>query len=123
MTGSENMNKRAVGTKYEKAAGAYLETQGYQILEYNFRNRWGEIDIVAREGRCFVFVEVKYRKDGRSGSALEAVTVRKQKTICRVAAYYLLQHGLTMEYPCRFDVVAVENGQIRLIKNAFFYTK
>lgn len=115
------MNKRAVGTAYEKAAGAYLETQGYQILEYNFRNRWGEIDIVAREGRCFVFVEVKYRKDGRAGSALEAVTFQKQKKISRVAAYYLLSHGLSLEIPCRFDVVAVEGEQMRLIQNAFSY--
>lgn len=117
------MNKRAVGTAYEKAAGAYLETQGYRILEYNFRDRWGEIDIVARDGRCFVFVEVKYRKDGRSGSPLEAVTFKKQRIICRTARYYLLTHHLSMDTPCRFDVVAIEGGQIQLVKNAFSYVE
>lgn len=117
------MNKRAIGTAYEKTAGAYLEKQGYRILEYNFRNRWGEIDIVARDGRCFVFVEVKYRRDHRSGSPLEAVNFRKQRTICRVARYYLLTHRLSMDTPCRFDVVAIEGTKIELVKNAFPYVE
>ena len=115
------MNKRAIGTEYEKTAGAYLETLGYKILEYNFRDRRGEIDIVARDGRCFVFVEVKYRKDGCSGFPLEAVDLRKQRTICRTARYYLLKHRLNMDTPCRFDVVSIEGEKIEVIKNAFFY--
>ena len=59
------MNKREVGASHEKLAGAYLETQGYLILEYNFRSRRSEIDIVARDGEYLVFVEVKYRADER----------------------------------------------------------
>lgn len=115
------MNKRAVGTAYERTAGIYLETKGYRILEYNFRNRRGEIDIVARDGSCLVFVEVKYRKDKRAGDPLEAVDPKKQRSICRTAAYYLLIHHFTMDTPCRFDVVAVEGEEIRLVKNAFPY--
>lgn len=117
------MNKRAVGTAYEKAAGVYLETQGYRILEYNFRNRRGEIDIVARDGRCLVFVEVKYRKDDRAGNPLEAVDYRKQRSICRTARYYLMAHHLGMDTPCRFDVVAVEGKKIRIVKDAFPYVE
>ena len=52
-----------MGTAYEKLAGAYLEQQGYEILEYNYRCRMGEIDIVARQGGYLVFVEVKYRAE------------------------------------------------------------
>ena len=115
------MNKRAVGSAYEKAAGVYLETQGYQILEYNFRNRQGEIDIVARDGRCLVFAEVKYRKDERSGDPLEAVNLKKQRSICRTARYYLMTHHMGMDTPCRFDVVAVVGKRIRIVKNAFSF--
>ena len=67
----------------ERKAGAYLEGLGYEILEYNFRGRGGEIDIVARENRYLIFVEVKYRRNEKTGSPLEAVDDRKQRRICR----------------------------------------
>ena len=72
-----------MGTAYEKLAGAYLEQQGYEILEYNYRCRMGEIDIVARQGGYLVFVEVKYRADNAAGNPLEAVTSAKQRTISK----------------------------------------
>ena len=77
-----------MGTAYEKLAGAYLEQQGYEILEYNYRCRMGEIDIVARQGGYLVFVEVKYRSGDEKGNAAEAVRTANQRTICRVAVYY-----------------------------------
>ena len=79
-----------MGTAYEKLAGVYLEQQGYEILEYNYRCRIGEIDIVARQGGYLVFVEVKYRADNAAGNPLEAVTAAKQRTISKVASYYCL---------------------------------
>ena len=90
-----------MGTAYEKLAGAYLEQQGYAILEYNYRCRMGEIDIVARQGGYLVFVEVKYRS--------------------KVASYYCLTHGYGTFTPCRFDVAAVLGEQIKVIQNAFDY--
>ena len=57
------MNRRKVGAEYERYAAHFLEKQGYQIIEYNYCCRLGEIDIVARDGRYLVFVEVKYRSD------------------------------------------------------------
>ena len=101
-----------MGTAYEKLAGAYLEQQGYEILEYNYRCRMGEIDIVARQGGYLVFVEVKYRADS---------TVGKQRTISKVASYYCLTHGYGTFTPCRFDVAAVLGEQIKVIQNAFDY--
>ena len=54
-------NQREKGAYWEQKAGAYLESIGYEILEYNFRCRMGEIDIIARDGDYLVFCEVKYR--------------------------------------------------------------
>ncbi len=115
------MDKRAVGTAYEKLAGAYLEQQGYRVIEYNFHCRSGEIDVIARDGEYLVFVEVKYRRTAASGDPLEAVDLRKQRRISRAAAYYCLTHGYGESMPCRFDVAAVRGGQICVVKNAFEY--
>lgn len=115
------MNKRAVGTAYEKLAGEYLKQQGYEILEYNFRCRIGEIDMIAKDGAYLVFVEVKYRSSGKSGNPLEAVNQRKQRVISKVASYYCLTHGYPDTKPCRFDVVAISGEEYTLIKNAFEY--
>jgi len=115
------MNRRAVGTAYEKLAGNYLKQQGYEILEYNFRCRMGEIDIIARDGEYLVFTEVKYRSSSRTGSPLEAVDIRKQRVISKVASYYCLTHGYGEGKPCRFDVVAIKGEEYTLIKNAFEY--
>ena len=103
----------------ERKAGAYLEGLGYEILEYNFRGRGGEIDIVARENRYLIFVEVKYRRNEKTGSPLEAVDDRKQRRICRAASSYLARHGLRTDQGCRFVVVAITGEKIRLVKNAF----
>ena len=59
------MNKRQTGTDYESLAAKYLVEQGFTIIEKNYRNRTGEIDIIARDGEYICFVEVKYRKDDR----------------------------------------------------------
>lgn len=124
-------NKRATGTLYEKKAGEYLKNCGYEILEYNYRCPFGEIDIIARDGEYLVFCEVKYRSSLKKGSPLEAVTPKKQRTISKCALYYMAGKGMP-DIPCRFDVAAItgaggeRNGncgteQIELIQNAFDY--
>ena len=115
------MNNRAIGTDYETRACEFLETQGFSVLERNFRCRQGEIDIIARDGTYLVFVEVKYRKTAGSGSPLSAVDFRKQKKISRVALYYLTKNGLPETTSCRFDVVGISPKETVLIKNAFEY--
>ena len=70
-------NKRAVGSRYEEETAAFLQKNGYRILEKNFRDRRGEIDLIAKDGRTLVFVEVKYRKNARNGYPEEAVDTRK----------------------------------------------
>lgn len=112
-------NRRQKGTVYEKKAQEYLVEKGYQILECNFRNRSGEIDIVAKDGEYLCFIEVKYRTSSTFGSPLEAVDFRKQNQIRRTAQYYLMKHRLSEWTPCRFDVIAFEGEEIMHLENAF----
>ena len=111
-------NNREVGQKYEEKAVAYLKSQGYEIVECNFRCRQGEIDIIAKEDGYLVFCEVKYRRTKKAGEPAEAITPAKMRKISQTATYYLYRHGL-QDTPCRFDVLAIEGTRIRLIKNAF----
>lgn len=112
-------NKREIGSRYEAMAAAYLEARGYEILERNYRDRFGEIDLIARDGKCLVFLEVKYRKDLKKGDPLEAVDYRKQQRIRNTARRYLYCRHSGQEPPCRFDVVAILGREIRLIQDAF----
>jgi putative endonuclease len=110
------------GQRAEAMAVRYLKKCGYKILERNYRNRNGEIDIIAREGETLVFVEVKARSSERFGSAKAAVTAHKQRQVSKVALGYLkmtAQSGVK----ARFDVVTVNRREgrhaIHLIRNAF----
>lgn len=115
------INRRQIGTKEEALAAAFLEKQGYQILERNFRCRLGEIDLIARDGSALVFIEVKYRRNAAFGSPAEAVNRKKQQTICRVADYYRMIHRISEYQPCRFDVAAIQGTAIEVIQDAFPY--
>lgn len=114
-------NKREIGGWYEEQAAAYLESKGLQILEFNYRFRAGEIDLIARDGEYLVFVEVKYRSTQESGSALCAVGRDKQKVISKTAKHYLTVRRRSIDVPCRFDVVGIDGNKIQWIKNAFDY--
>lgn len=111
-----------LGEKGEKEACRWLKKQGYRILERNYRCKVGEIDIIARDEDILSFVEVKTRSSTQFGSPFEAVDLRKQKQISRVALDYLASHRVDA-VAIRFDVIAVSRGQIgfqcKLIKNAF----
>ena len=115
------VNKRALGSEKEQVAAALLEQQGYQILRMNYRCKTGEVDLIAQHGEYLVFVEVKYRKNDRSGSPEESVTPSKQRKISKVCAWYLRENHLSLDTPCRFDVVAVSQEEVRIYQNAFPY--
>ena len=112
-------NRREVGREFEDAAAAYLENNGYVILERNYRDPMGEIDIIAKDGRELVFVEVKYRRNLEKGDPAEAVHFLKQRKIRNAAKGYLYRRRLGDCIPSRFDVVAILGQEIRLIKDAF----
>jgi putative endonuclease len=97
---------RLFGDRGERAAEKFLRRLGYKIVARNVRNRLGEIDILALDGRTLVFVEVKTRKSDAAGNPAEAVTEAKQKQLVRAASAYLTSQGLHGQ-PVRFDVVTV----------------
>lgn len=115
----------AFGKAAEDLAVEYLKTQGYKILERNFKNKFGEIDIIAQQVDVICFVEVKARHSGDFGVPQEAVSICKQRQICRVAVSYLKRYKL-LEHSARFDVLAflyVNNQpKVSLITNAFELT-
>lgn len=113
------MNKRSTGTVAETRAATYLSEKGVRIVERNFRNRHGEIDMIGYHEGYLVFFEVKYRSSNRSGTPESAVGFYKQKQICQVAAFYRCVHKIPLNTPIRYDVVAMEKMEIRWYKNAF----
>jgi len=113
-------NKRSVGQEGERTGGAFLERQGYRILDRNVRTPFGEIDLVAREGGQIVFVEVKLRRSTAFGRPEEAVNRRKQERIVKSSLYYLKSRSLRSA-DIRFDVLALGPGpdEVALIRSAF----
>lgn len=113
-------NKRTLGSRWEEEAAAFLTRQGYEILERNFFCRQGEIDLIAREKNVLVFVEVKYRRNAKSGDPAEAVHAKKQRHLQAAARYYLFCHGYPEETACRFDVVGILGEKLTLYRDAFW---
>lgn len=111
--------KGAVG---EEVAVTFLKKNGYQILEQNYYYNHGEIDIVAKEGKTLVFVEVKSRRSRTFGEPEESVTPKKQELIRRTAEGYVLEKNVG-EMDCRFDVVSIvmDNGTVdsKIFKDCF----
>lgn len=116
------MNKRHIGGIKEQLAAKYLQDKGLHILETNYRNRFGEIDIIAKDNDTIVFIEVKYRKTASTGHPEEAVNYKKIKTICKVSDYYRITKKLSLNTPIRYDVIAIEGDKLRWHINAFSYT-
>ena len=116
--------RRTTGSRGEEEAARFLTRSGYAILDKNIRTRAGEIDLVAKEGKTLVFVEVKTRRDAEGDPPQAAVNTRKQNRLGKLALGYLKLKRLR-QTPCRFDVVSVifndEGGvkAIRHIPNAF----
>jgi len=106
----------------EAIAVEHLKKHGYRILEQNYRTKFGEIDIIAKDKGAIVFIEVKARRSYRFGNPKWAITPKKQRKISMVALYYLKATKLR-DVRARFDVVAIHPIQgdqsIEIIKNAF----
>lgn len=97
---------RTLGGAGEEAAEAYLENLGYIVVARGERDRLGELDLVAVDGRTVVFVEVKTRRSHDAGHPVEAVAPAKQRRMARLATNFLKRHQL-LDCAARFDVVAV----------------
>jgi len=112
------MNSKEKGAAAEGLAARYLQNRGYQIIERNWVTKFGELDIVARDGDTTVFVEVKAGYNPFHGLPRENVNKAKQKKLILLATQYIKQNRLS-NAPARFDVVEVLEGDITHIKNAF----
>lgn len=117
MTGESRTHAR--GRLGEVRAEQLLVDKGYGILARNVAADGAEIDLIAQDGACIVFVEVKTRT-GSFSLGREAVTPAKQKRICRGAMYYLMRNGL-MNRQARFDVIEIQGERVTHIVNAFPY--
>ncbi len=115
------MQTNIYGKRSEIIASDYLIKKGYKILAVNYKNKIGEIDIIAKDGDFTVFAEVKARMSSRFGHPFEAINKRKQQKIYKIASIYLMKNNL-MDTPVRFDAISIlgfENPEIEHIENAF----
>lgn len=120
---SVKSGNRSLGGTGESIAVTFLRGIGFSIVECNFRSVCGEIDIIARDGRAIVFVEVKCRKNDNYGPPQLAVTPFKQRQISKAALVWLSKKRL-YDQEARFDVVAImlrehDLPEIEHIRNAF----
>ena len=97
---------RLFGNQGERMAARYLRKQGFKVIARQYRSPLGELDLVALDGPCVVFVEVKTRRSRDAGHPVEAVDRHKQTQLTRVALAFLKQKRL-LEQPARFDIVAI----------------
>lgn len=110
------MNPR--GELAETLAADFLLGQGLRITGRNYRCRYGEIDLIAREGMTVVFVEVRSRANETYGGAAASINTAKREKLIKTARHYLA--GITPLPPCRFDAVLLtgEPPRIEWIRNA-----
>lgn len=115
-------NNLELGRKGEELAANHLSGKGYKILERNWRRGRNEIDIIARDGKYVVIVEVKTRESNTFGEPEMSVTREKQKALVRAANSYILYKDLHDEV--RFDIVSIIIGKgkeaINHIEDAFY---
>ena len=110
--------RRKLGVDGEDRAAAWYEARGYEVVARNWRCRDGELDLVVRSGRRYVFCEVKARSSLAFGSPLEAVTALKRRRIRLLASRWLGEAGVRPQ-EIRFDVVGILDGELEVVERAF----
>lgn len=109
------MHNQLIGKRGEKIAKEYLKKNGYKIITTNYYTKFGEIDIIAEEKDTLVFIEVKTRTNKKYGEAIEAINYKKQKSILKVAEYYISKHKM-YDKNIRIDAVEVLISDKILVK-------
>lgn len=111
------MNRRKTGTAYERIAADYLKKRGIFIREINYKISRGEVDLIGEDKETIIFIEVKYRKTASYGYPWEAVSINKQKRICKVARQYCYSKKIKKQV--RYDIVSICGDEILWFQNAF----
>jgi putative endonuclease len=102
------MKPGVIGARFEQRALDCLERAGLERVERNYRTRFGELDLVMRDGDTLVFVEVRYRRHAQFGGGAASVGAAKRERLARAAQGFLQAHPRLASMPCRFDVVAFD---------------
>jgi len=114
---------RIIGDVFEQRACAELERAGLKLITRGYSTRFGELDLIMRDGDTIVFVEVRYRKHSAYGDAAESVTPSKRAKLIRAAEIWLAETPKNSNAACRFDVVtydgASENARFSWLRDAF----
>lgn len=106
------MSTTDTGRQAEVAVAEYLKSIGYKVLEHNWRTRWCEIDVIAKEGDTVFFVEVKYRRSSRQGDGLEYITPKKFDQMTFAAELWVSNHNWQGEYCVAAAAVAGDNFMV-----------
>jgi putative endonuclease len=117
---SQKTTRKVTGDDAEALAEKHLLQSGLTLVTRNYRCRFGEIDLIMREGDALVFVEVRFRASNDFGGAIESIHVAKQRRLIATAEHYL--SGLKQTPPCRFDAILVnkmDHSHVEWIRNAF----
>jgi len=109
MTAATRAGARRRGEEAEALAARFLASQGLEVVARNYRTRFGEIDLVAREGDTLVFVEVRARSWAAFGGAAASIDAAKRRRIVAAARHFLAR--LRAEPPCRFDVLTFQGSR------------
>ncbi len=112
------MNTRVIGSLQEELAISYLEENGFEILERNFKCKLGEIDVIAKKDNIIRFIEIKYRTGNIAGGAFYAINQRKLLKISKIAEFYIMIHNLN-DSMFSIDALIIENKNITYLENVF----
>ena len=111
-----SLSPQDIGRIGERLARSHLEAQGYRIVQVNYRCRWGEVDLIARDGLTWVFVEVRTRRSGRFGEPEESVTASKAQRLTLTAQDFLSQQPADeAALDWRIDLVAIRLAGSRVV--------
>ncbi|BCM25904.1 YraN family protein [Methyloradius palustris] len=114
--------QETAGSQAEKLAAVYLQEQGLKLVTSNYHCRFGEIDLIMRDDKTLIFVEVRLRSSTLFGGAAYSINASKQKKLIITAEHYLQQHTAVAKLACRFDTILMDKTSaqnMQWIQNAF----
>ncbi len=118
------ISKRDTGDFFEEQACRHLRQQGLTLEAKNINFRFGEVDLIMRDKKQLVFIEVRFRHSNKFGGSAASVNKSKQAKLIKTAQMYLLKHYKNQPPSCRFDVVAFEGSKDQFTtqwyQNAFY---
>ena len=114
------LTSKQTGDAWESTARDWLQSKGLHFIAANVRERGGEIDLIMRDGKTTVFIEVRYRRSAAFGGAAASVTHSKQRKVLQAARLWLARHNGSFDtVDCRFDVLAFTGNDVEWLRNAF----